>query len=44
MCQKAAEDEPETLRYIPYHFKTQEICYKVVKDDSSSLQFVPDWF
>ena len=25
------------------HFKAQEICDKAVRDDSSSLQFVPDW-
>ena len=24
-------------------FKTQEMCAKAVKDDSSPLQFVPDW-
>ena len=32
------------MQLVPDHFKTQEICYKTVKDDSSSLQFVPDWF
>ena len=29
---------------IPDCFKTQEMCDKAVKDDSFSLQFVPDWF
>ena len=28
----------------PDHFKTQEMCDKAVKDDSSFLHFVPDWF
>ena len=28
----------------PDHFKTQEMCDKGVKDDSSFLQFVPNWF
>ena len=31
------------LQLVPDHFKMQEICEKAVKDDSSSLQFVPDW-
>ena len=29
---------------VPDHFKMQEKCNKAVKHDSSSLQFVPDWF
>ena len=32
------------MAYITDHFKTQKICDKAVKDDSSSLQFVPYWF
>ena len=32
------------MRCVPDYLKTQEICDKVVRDDSSSLQFVPDWF
>ena len=30
-------------QYVPYHLR-MEICDKAVRDDSSSLQFVPDWF
>ena len=26
------------------HFKTQQICDKAVREDPSSLQYVPDWF
>ena len=26
MCEKAAEDEPKTLGYIPGRLKTEEIC------------------
>ena len=44
MCNKAVHMEPLLLKYIPDHFKTQEMCDKVVKDDSSFLRFVPDWF
>ena len=28
----------------PDHFKTQEMCNETVRDDSFSLQFVPNWF
>ena len=39
---KAVEVDPSFLQLD--HFKMKEISDKVVKDDSSSLQFVPDWF
>ena len=42
MCIKAVEKDPWLLKDVPDHFKMQEICNKVVRDDSSSLQFVPD--
>ena len=32
------------MAYVPDHFKTQEICDKGVWEDSSFLQYVPDWF
>ena len=35
MSEKSVEDEPETLRYIPDHFKTLEICDKAGKDDKA---------
>ena len=44
MCERAVENEPYNLKYVPDHFKTQGICDKAVRDDSSSLQYVPDWF
>ena len=45
MCEKSFE-KPWLLllEYAPDYFKTQEACDKVVRDDASSLQFVPDWF
>ena len=33
---------PDAFHCIPDHFKTQEICDQAVKDDHSSLHFVPD--
>ena len=44
MFEKFVEDEPETLEFIPDHFKTQEMCERAVEDDPYSLQYVPDWF
>ena len=44
MCEKAVEDEPETLRYIQDHFKTAEICKKAVRREPYSLAYVPDHF
>ena len=35
---------PDAFHRIPDRFKPQEMCEKAVKDDSSSLQYVPDWF
>ena len=43
MCEPI-EDEPETLEFVPDHFKTQEICDEAVKEDSWELEFVLDWF
>ena len=34
----------DAFHRIPDCFKTQETCEKAVKDDSSSLQYVSDWF
>ena len=31
---------PEAFFYIPYRFKTQEMCIKVVEIDPSDLRFV----
>ena len=44
MCIKAAWVDPSFLRLVPDQYKTQEICERVVEDDSSSLQYLPDWF
>ena len=44
MCERAVEDRPWVLEYVPDHFKTQEICDKAVRDDLYFLQYVPDWF
>ena len=46
MCKKAVDVKvyPSFLWLVPHNFKTQEMCDKAVKEGSSSLQFVPNWF
>ena len=44
MCEKAVENEPDTLKFVPDHFKAKGMCDQAVKEDPYSLQFVPDWF
>ena len=56
MCERAVEDKPYILKFVLDHSKThtmceravenktQEIYDKTIKDDSSSLQYLPNWF
>ena len=44
MCERAVENEPYNLKFVPDHFKMQGICDKAVTDDPRTLLFVPDWF
>ena len=41
---KAIDVDPYFLELILDHFKTQETCDKVVKEDSFSLQYFPNSF
>ena len=41
---KTVEVDPWQLKYVPDQYKTQGMCHKVVRADSSTLQFMPDWF
>ena len=44
MCNEIVHTMPDAFHFIPNHFKTRKMCDQAVKYDSSSLQFVPDWF
>ena len=44
MCGGAVENEPYSLKFVPDHFKMQEICDKAVREDPYSLEFLPNWF
>ena len=43
MCEKAVEDESESLEFVPDHLKTQEMCERVVENEPDTLKFVPDY-
>ena len=42
MCQRAVEDEPEVLKYVPDHLKTEEMCKEVVCRELYALPYVPN--
>ena len=44
MCEKAVEDEPEILKYVPDYSKTEEVCKEAVRREPWSLEYVPDCF
>ena len=44
MRERVVKDEPETLEFVPDHFKAQEMCDKEVEEDPCVLGFVSDWF
>ena len=44
MCEKAVDDEPEALKIVPFHLKTQEMCNKAVRIEPPSLTYIPDHF
>ena len=44
MCEKAVEERPRTLEYVPDNLKTQEICDKAVDHNPWQLKDVPYHF
>ena len=44
MCERAVEDEPATLEFVPDRFKNQEMCKKAVEERSYMLKDIPDHF
>ena len=42
MCEKAVEDEPEALEYVPDHVKKEEICKEAVCRELYALGHVFD--
>ena len=44
MCNKAVDNYPNALKFVPECYKTQEMCDKVVNTHSSTIQFVPECY
>ena len=45
MCERAAEDHPDILEFVPDHLKSQEMCNKAVEEEGRcQLCNVPDHF
>ena len=44
MCSQVMHTMPDVFHHITDRFKTQEMCDQAVKEDSSLLEYVPDWF
>ena len=46
MCEKAVEDKPEALEFVPDHFKSLGMCERAVESSKDPWQVndVPDHF
>ena len=44
MCERAVEDEPEALEYVPDNLKTHMMCEKAIENEPYNLKVVPDHF
>ena len=44
MCNEIMRTITDAFHCIPGHFKTQEMCDKAGKENSSSLEYVPNYF
>ena len=42
MCEKAVENEPGTLIFVPDHLKTQRMCERAVEKYTRAIESVPD--
>ena len=44
MCNKAIDNYPHTLEFVPQCYMTQGMCDKVVNTHSSTIEFVPECY
>ena len=42
MCQRAFEEKPCTLKFVPDHLRTKKMCERDVEEKPCILKFVPD--
>ena len=43
MCDGVVDIKPWLLKYVSGHLKTRRMCDKPVREDTFSLQYIPDW-
>ena len=43
MCNKAVENYPQALEYVPECYKTPKTCDKTVDTYPSTIKFIPKW-
>ena len=44
MCERAVEEKPCVLKFVPDPLKTQKRCDAAVEKDPWLVKYVPDWF
>ena len=44
MCNKAVDDYPNSLDFLPECYKTQNVCDKAVDSPPSAIQFIPEYY
>ena len=44
MCNKAVDNYPHALEFVPECYKTQKMCDKAVNTYPSTIKFVPECF
>ena len=42
MCNKAVDNYPHSLEFIPECYKTQKMCDKAVDKHPTTIKYVPD--
>ena len=44
MCERALEDEPDSLEFVPDNLKTKTMCERAVEEFLGALQLISDHF
>ena len=42
MCNKAVDNYPHSLEFVPECYKTQKMCDKAVEKHPTTIKYVPD--
>ena len=44
MYERAVEENPWCLKYVPDHLRTKKMCIKAVKNEAEALEHIPEHF